>query len=622
MSSRSAWAPEAIDPLDATGVIDLRDSVDPAGVIDLRDPIDRHAPETLVEQSIVVPAFNEESRLPLSMTAFADHLDPRVTEIIVVDDGSTDATAEVADELLRVWPHGRRISLDRNRGKGRAVRTGVLATTGKLVAYVDADSATDVRCLQDLFQALETADVAIGSRSLPESIIEHHRQDRALMGQAFNYLARSATGLPWRDTQCGFKAFRAPVAKLLFAFGTVDGFAFDVEVLDLANRLGLRAAEVPVRWQHVDGSKVRRVRDSLEMTYDVVRAARSDHRTPVECLHLGVPSDHSLVEVLRRLPDAVMVSVDRGTVEIVVPPGEAHAGAVTSAHLQDRRIHVEPLVRSGTEIIERCRHGSLTVGFPGEPPPEAPAATPRNGVVDLGRTVTRRALRRGTFAMGHSPATLPVLLRLTPLGTSRRIDQRTDLVIEGFPRSGNTFAATAVQQATRNGIRVVSHVHHPSQVKLAVRRRVPTVLLIRRPLPALASYLTAGPHARPGRVLEEYIGYHRELLPYLDDVEVVDFDEATTDLQPVFQRLNTRFGLGIPEFEHDERSVSRIFATIGERHLAVHAESNPEPTVPRPSSWRLDVNAANQASLEHPSLAPLLCEAEHLHRLFVDSRRR
>ena len=121
-------------------------------------------------------------------------------------------------------------------------------------------------------------------------------------------------------------------------------------------------------------------------------------------------------------------------------------------------------------------------------------------------------------------------------------------------------------------------------------------------------------------MLREYIAYHQELLPFLDDVEIVDFDDAVTDLQPVFDRLNERFDLAIPEFDHSDRSVGRIFATIGERHIAVHSDPDPEPTVPRPSQWRRELNEKNAATLQHPVLAPLLDEAEHLHRLFLASR--
>jgi hypothetical protein len=584
-------------------------------VIDLRQAADTRSFRTLAH-SIVIPAYNEQDRLPRAMAALADHLDPASTEVIVVDDGSTDATAAVADELLAGWPHGRRISLDRNRGKGRAVRTGVLASTARMVAFVDADSATDARCLHDLFSALDTADVAIGSRALSESVIEQYNQDRALMGRAFNVLVRKATGVPWRDTQCGFKAFRTPVAKLLFAMGTVEGFAFDVEVLDLVHRLGLRAVEVPVRWQHVEGSKVRHMRDSIDMTLDVVRASRADRRTPIECLRLNVPGGRALIEVLLELPDGILVSQDRGTLELVVPPGGSHDRAVALDRLAEHGIDIDPVIRSGRELLDRCCFGQLSTTLPETSLPAARSPEPATPL-ESARHALHRGLRQGRQAMGRRPLTLPILLGLTPLGVDRRIDGRTELVVEGFPRTGSTFVATALEQATRGGLSLVSPVNQPAQVGRAVRQGVPTLVLVRRPVDTLASYLCAAPHGRPRGVLREYIGYHRELIPFLDDVEIADFDQVTSDLRPVLERLRTRFSLGIPEFDHTDRSVRRIFTVIEDQHLRRNKVPDCEATMPRPSAHRSAAKAAHREALEHPGLAALLAEAEHLHGLFL-----
>jgi hypothetical protein len=149
---------------------------------------------------------------------------------------------------------------------------------------------------------------------------------------------------------------------------------------------------------------------------------------------------------------------------------------------------------------------------------------------------------------------------------------------------------------------------------------VPVLLIVRRPVPTLASYLIAGPHASPARVLEEYIHYHRELLPYLGDIEIADFEEATTDMGALIRRLNKRFELSIPEFDHTPAAVERVFAAIDEAHLSVHDEVDPEPTVPRPSENRSADNRRYRLALRDPTLAARLAEAEHLFQLLIDLR--
>ncbi len=538
------------------------------------------APTLRLDRSIVIPAYNEAERLPRSMAALAGHLDPLTTEIVVVDDGSTDHTSAVADRLLEAWPHGRRIRLERNGGKGRAVRTGVLACTGRHVAFVDADSATDSRCLHDLFDALATADVAIGSRALADSVVEDFHPDRALMGRAFNLLVRSATGVPWRDTQCGFKAFRTPVAKLLFALSTVDGFAFDVEVLDLANRLGLQAVEVPVRWHHVEGSKVRHMRDSVRMTADVVRATRSRHRAPIECLDLG-PGGPETTEALLEVPDDLVVSWDRGSVEILLPPGEGQARALLVERLEAHGVTPEPLVRSGTEIIDRCRSGQLSIGIPERrvvDPPSTAGGTGSGGHrPDHGRRRDhRRVLPRPPFAVS--------VARKRPSAPS------ADLVVEGFRLSESRSVAAAITRLAGESLTVAAPQHRPARVRHAVRAGVPTVLVVRAPLAVLSANLHTGRQRPPRAVLEQYVAYHRALLPYLDDVQIVDLDDAAADLGPLVGRLQARFGLAVPSAAAADPGAERL---------------------PRSLSGDDDTRQV------HPSLAALLDEAEHLHGLFL-----
>lgn len=222
--------------------------------------------------SIVIPAFNESARLRSTLPVLIAHVADRDAEIIVVDDGSDDDTALVAGAILGTFS-GQVIRLPENRGKGAAVRAGVAAARGEAVLFMDADLATDLEALPTVLKALEDADVVVGSRAVDGAIVYQGTRERALMGRAFNRMVRMLTGLEVHDTQCGFKAFRARVAKLLFAMSRVDGFAFDAEMLDYARILGFRIAEVPVVWTAVRGSSVRPVRDSAVAAWALLRIA-------------------------------------------------------------------------------------------------------------------------------------------------------------------------------------------------------------------------------------------------------------------------------------------------------------------------------------------------------------
>ena len=230
-----------------------------------------------LDLSIIVPAFNEAPRLADGFKRFdaavADGaIDLDRTEVVFVDDGSTDQTAATARALLASLPHHRVVSHSRNQGKGSAVRTGVTMAAGACTAYMDADFAIDPRAVPRLLEGLRTSDVVIGSRALPDSMVETRYALRAVMGSLFNRLVTTGTGLGLHDTQCGFKAFRTPAARLLFQLVGIDRFAFDVEILTRARRLGLRIAEVPVQWRHVSGSTIHPMHDSLSMIADVYRS--------------------------------------------------------------------------------------------------------------------------------------------------------------------------------------------------------------------------------------------------------------------------------------------------------------------------------------------------------------
>jgi glycosyltransferase involved in cell wall biosynthesis len=226
--------------------------------------------------SIVIPAYNESVRLGNTLTAVVNYLrESRPDgEIIVVDDGSADDTANVARSIF----NGARtlrtsiISYKRNLGKGRAVRLGLLAARGEVALFSDADLSTPITEAPKLVDPILNGqfDVTFGSRALDRKLIGVHQPWRREQGgRVFNLAVRLATGLPFWDTQCGFKAFRMSVCRPLVEAATVDRFGFDVELLYLAFRAGLRLKEVPVRWDHNEGSKISLMSDSFRMLNEV-----------------------------------------------------------------------------------------------------------------------------------------------------------------------------------------------------------------------------------------------------------------------------------------------------------------------------------------------------------------
>jgi glycosyltransferase involved in cell wall biosynthesis len=226
------------------------------------------------ELSVVIPAYNEERRLPRSLPRVFDYLASRNLdgEVIVVDDGSADATAKVVQLFSTRHPGLRLISNERNRGKGFSVRAGVLAARGRFVLLTDADLSAPIEEADKLLDALRDFDVAIGSRALDRSLIMHHQPWwRELAGIAFNKTVKLLSGLPFEDTQCGFKAFRREPTRIVFEQQRIERYGFDPEILFLARRHGLRIVEIPVRWAHDPDSRVRVLRDGLRMLADLVR---------------------------------------------------------------------------------------------------------------------------------------------------------------------------------------------------------------------------------------------------------------------------------------------------------------------------------------------------------------
>jgi dolichyl-phosphate beta-glucosyltransferase len=222
--------------------------------------------------SIIVPSYNEERRLPETLERIAayGHASGREVEILVVDDGSTDGTAAVAETFKSKFRALRVLSNGVNRGKGYSVRHGMLEARGRIVLFTDADLSAPIEEADKLFAAMETYDVAIGSRALDRGLISVHQSKfREFAGIIFNTIVRLCLRLPFVDTQCGFKAFRREPCRIIFEQQRIERFGFDPELLYLARRHGLRAVEIPVRWGHSPATKVSMLRDSLQMFLDV-----------------------------------------------------------------------------------------------------------------------------------------------------------------------------------------------------------------------------------------------------------------------------------------------------------------------------------------------------------------
>ena len=231
--------------------------------------------------SIVIPAFNEAQRLPASLKRIGRYVEEleaqecpafRICEVILVDDGSSDDTVSVARAFQQSFGILCVLALPENHGKGAAVRAGMLSATGDIALFTDADLSAPIDEMPKLINALDAAEVAIGSRAIDRSLIESRQSRlRELAGITFNCLVRALTGVHLKDTQCGFKAFVLPQARAVFELQRVEGFGFDPEILFLANRLGFLTREVPVRWAHDPRTKVNVLRDSLKMARDLVR---------------------------------------------------------------------------------------------------------------------------------------------------------------------------------------------------------------------------------------------------------------------------------------------------------------------------------------------------------------
>lgn len=235
--------------------------------------------------SIVVPAFDEQDRLGETIriiSAFIEQTAPNA-ELIIVDDGSKDNTAKVAESVCAEFPNveSRVIRYEQNRGKGFAVKTGLLAAQADIALFSDADLSTPIDEMSKLLGPIESGefDVTFGSRALDRTLIGTHQPWRREQGgRVMNLIIKTMSGLPFLDTQCGFKAFRMDKFRPLLDLMTIDRFGFDVEFLYAAKHNGLKLKEIPVRWSNVEGSKVSVLRDTRRMITELMQIRRNARR--------------------------------------------------------------------------------------------------------------------------------------------------------------------------------------------------------------------------------------------------------------------------------------------------------------------------------------------------------
>lgn len=232
--------------------------------------------------SIIIPAFNEEKRLPKTLEHLRQYLSsaPFSSEVLVVDDGSTDGTRRLVQEMVKDSPGLRLLVNERNRGKGYSVRQGVEEAAGELVLFFDADASTPIDQVEKFFPHFQDgADVLIGSRSLPDSDVRVHQPwYRETMGRTFNLFVRLLVLRGFVDTQCGFKAFTREAALSIFARQRLSGFSFDVEILFIAGKLGYKITEVPIVWINSPSSRVHPIWDSVRMLVELMRIRMNDWR--------------------------------------------------------------------------------------------------------------------------------------------------------------------------------------------------------------------------------------------------------------------------------------------------------------------------------------------------------
>ena len=231
--------------------------------------------------SVIIPAYNEAKRISRTLDTLQKYLHDTGwrAEVIVVNDGSSDETVAVVESYRSQWTILRLIDNGGNRGKGFSVRSGALAAQGDIILFTDADLSAPITEAPKVIDPIVSGecDVTFGSRAVDRSLIGVHQSPfRETSGRIFNLFVQALTGLPFKDTQCGFKAFRRAAVSQVFGRQTIMGFGFDPEILYLAKKRGLRLREIPVRWDHVEGTTVRFLRDSCRMFLDLLRIRWND----------------------------------------------------------------------------------------------------------------------------------------------------------------------------------------------------------------------------------------------------------------------------------------------------------------------------------------------------------
>ena len=231
--------------------------------------------------SIIIPAYNEAKRISRTLETIQKYIEGKSwgAEVIVVNDGSSDETAAVVESYRSQWKALRVIDNGGNRGKGFSVRNGALGAQGDVILFTDADLSAPITEAPKLIDPIVNGecDVTFGSRAVDRSLIGVHQSPfRETSGRIFNLFVQGLIGLPFKDTQCGFKAFRRSAAGPVFERQTIMGFGFDPEILYIAKKRGLRLREIPVRWDHVEGTTVRFLRDSCRMFLDLLRIRWND----------------------------------------------------------------------------------------------------------------------------------------------------------------------------------------------------------------------------------------------------------------------------------------------------------------------------------------------------------
>jgi glycosyltransferase involved in cell wall biosynthesis len=219
--------------------------------------------------SIVIPAYNESARIEATLERVMACVETQRwdAEVLVVDDGSRDTTPEIIQRWMQRYPQLHLIKNDGNRGKGYSVRNGLLQATGEVVMFTDADLSAPMEEAERLLAAIaDGADVAIGSRWMDKTRQTIHQPlYRRFFGRCFNWVTRTIMGLPFKDTQCGFKAFKRPAAQIIFRLQRIERWGFDPEILFIARKLGYDIREVPVTWGHDERSRMSYLKDGMKM---------------------------------------------------------------------------------------------------------------------------------------------------------------------------------------------------------------------------------------------------------------------------------------------------------------------------------------------------------------------